>query len=462
MASAQIKPLNALIAVLTFAAAGCTPPLDGPVVEDNPHSTISCVVRWTTDDPGTTRVEFGEDGLAYYVEDTELVIDHEIAVIGMRSSSTYRWEAVSVLEDGTELRSEAGSYTTGALPFDDLVLELTTFDDARKEPGWTLTNVAIADVFSPVRVMMLDDQGQVVWYHELEGEEGRADIEVTLVDGERVLIGGGIGSYQRATEVSLAGEVVWEGPEQVDITEFLTPGEMHHQFHRRANGNYMVLSYELVDNEGFDIIEEITPELETVWRWRAAEHLAGAHPIYAWGNAALLDADPDAVFYNTRNISTLYRIDRASGELEWSFGEDGDFAMLTEHDWPWPSHAHAPEFLADGHLLLYDNGDMGRDFSRVIEYVLDQDAKTAEIVWEYPGALANDVWFNFAMGDADRLPGGNTLVTVGTLVEGDSQSRLFEVTPGGEIVWEVTFAGASGAPAGGFMAERIQALVGSL
>ncbi len=454
---------RAALAALALLALGCTPPLDGPVVEDNPNSTISCLVRWSSDSPGTTRVEFGEGELAYYVEDDEPVTEHDIAVIGMRPSTTYAWQAVTVLEDGTELRSEEGSYTTGALPFDDLVVELTVLDEARVEPGWTLTNIAIGDVFSPVRAVMLDAEGEVVWYHQLPGDDGRADIEVTLVDGERVLIGGGVGSGQHPTEVDLAGEVAWQGPEQIEVSEFLTPGEMHHRFYRRPNGHYVVMYYEVVDTEGFDIIEEITPELETVWEWHAAEYLAGAHPIYSWGNAALLDVEDGAMYYNTRNISTLYKVDRASGDLIWAFGEGGDFAMLTEHEYPWPSHAHAPEFLPGGTLLIYDNGDMGRDYSRVIEYDLDQDAMTAAIVWEYPGALADDAWFNFAMGDADRLANGNTLVVAGTLVPNDDQSRLFEVTPDGEIVWEVRLAGDHGAAAaGGFMAERIPALVEAL
>jgi len=66
------------------------------------------------------------------------------------------------------------------------------------------------------------------------------------------------------------------------------------------------------------------------------------------------------------------------------------------------------------------------------------------------------------MGDADRLANGNTLVTAGTLIPGDSPSRVFEVTPQGDIAWELWFSGTDGDLAAPYMAERIPMLVGEL
>jgi len=111
---------------------------------------------------------------------------------------------------------------------------------------------------------------------------------------------------------------------------------------------------------------------------------------------------------------------------------------------------------------MYDNGSHMRGFSRVVEYVVDYDAMTADIAWEYPGTIAEDDWFDFSLGDADRQPNGNTLVTATSLLEEDSQSRIFEVTAEGQKVWEVTMREAGGEPAAAYAAERIPVLVEQL
>jgi len=102
----------------------------------------------------------------------------------------------------------------------------------------------------------------------------------------------------------------------------------------------------------------------------------------------------------------------------------------------------------------------GRGYSRVIEYAIDEPARTAEVVWVYPPDLESDPWHNLAWGDADRLPNGNTLITSGSVVGADSPSRLFEVTPDHEIVWEAWMRSEiEGDHAGSYMSERIPVLV---
>ena len=95
---------------------------------------------------------------------------------------------------------------------------------------------------------------------------------------------------------------------------------------------------------------------------------------------------------------------------------------------PWNiSHQHHPTYLDNGHVLL-DNGShrRGLSYSRVIEV----DPPTSEVVWQYRG-LPMVSFFTHFTGGAQRLSNGNTLITEGLT------GRLFEVTPGNEIVWEL-------------------------
>jgi hypothetical protein len=184
--------------------------------------------------------------------------------------------------------------------------------------------------------------------------------------------------------------------------------------------------------------------------------------IYPWGNAVLADLEENVAYYNGRMNSTLHKIDRADGAVLWRLGEGGDFDPDPDAEHPWFHEAHAPELQPNGNILLYDNGGTARDFSRVLELAIDEEAMTAEIAWEYPGGLADDPWSTLAMGDADRLANGNTLVTAGSLIAGDSPSRVFEVTPDGTMAWELWMSGAGEELAAPYMTERIPMLVGEL
>ena len=70
-------------------------------------------------------------------------------------------------------------------------------------------------------------------------------------------------------------------------------------------------------------------------------------------------------------------------------------------------------------------------------FIGDNDPITQATVWEYhcnAEAIASHncskFFFTATMGGAERLPNGNTLITQA------EAGRAFEVTPGGQIVWE--------------------------
>jgi hypothetical protein len=85
---------------------------------------------------------------------------------------------------------------------------------------------------------------------------------------------------------------------------------------------------------------------------------------------------------------------------------------------------HDPKILANGNLLLFDNGGR-RGASAILEF----DLGTMALAWEYRGSKERP-FFSKTCGTSERLPNGNTLVS-----ETDF-GRAFEVNPEGEIVWE--------------------------
>jgi len=453
-------------AALSWLALGCeAPPEDWAIedlsVEDNPDNVLSCVVRWTTVIPTSSRVEFGAgDAFSYFVEQQDPVTEHELVAFGMHAEVGYELQAVSVDADDLERRSEVQLYQTGALPDFGVVFELPELREDLLEPGWTLTNLVVDSLLSPTVAIALDQDARPVWYHALGDQPALADVEVTLTRAGRVLIGGDLAPGMSPVEVDFGGRVHWQGTPQPD--GFLAPGASHHTYRELDNGHHLTLVFDEVGGVVTDVIEERDLDGEVVWSWDSTDWIPGADQEHIHGNMALIDGD--VAWFNSLVNGTLYKIDRDSGEVLWALGEGGDFTMAPEHDDPWVELAHAPELQPDGSFLLYDNGIFPEHAdSRVLQYALDEDDMTASIVWEYPGDLADDPWFTSYWGDADRLGNGNTLITAGSVLEFDTTSTLFEVTADGQKAWQVMVGSETDEKlAGCYAAERIAVPLGVL
>lgn len=234
-----------------------------------------------------------------------------------------------------------------------------------------------------------------------------------------------------------------------------------HDFELLDNGNALLLAYRqrevdmtefggVADALVYDtVIAERTPDGETVWLWDGAEHMDladapdqvraqryGAAPPavidYAHPNSLDVFDDGD-LLVSIRHYDCLYRIDRPSGEIEWTFGgrncRNNEFEISGDpHDGF--SHQHDATVLDDGNILLFDNANLRDDpVSRVVEYAIDEQARTAELVWSH-----DDGRYTSLMGSAERLANGNTLISWGQR----SQPVITEVTPEGARAWSLS------------------------
>lgn len=118
------------------------------------------------------------------------------------------------------------------------------------------------------------------------------------------------------------------------------------------------------------------------------------------------------VLVSVRNLDLIAVVDLDARRVVWSWGP-GEV-----------SRQHQPSLLANGNLLIFDNGVAGGR-SRVIEL----DPSRREIVWTY-GDQEKDRFFCSAMGGVQGLPNGNVLITY------SSAGRVFEVDRDGQVVWD--------------------------
>jgi hypothetical protein len=85
--------------------------------------------------------------------------------------------------------------------------------------------------------------------------------------------------------------------------------------------------------------------------------------------------------------------------------------------------------LENGNITLFDNGNFhSPPHSRGVEYTIDEVAKTATRVWQYPGDTSE---YSVIMSNIQRLANGNSMFGWG------NQGKVSEVEPNGTLALEM-------------------------
>jgi hypothetical protein len=148
-----------------------------------------------------------------------------------------------------------------------------------------------------------------------------------------------------------------------------------------------------------------------------------------------------------RHSCSILKVSRTTGEIIWRLGGPAnDFTFIGEHEENAPYYfiaQHSVHRLANGNILFFDNGGAGgqlnvteRTYSRAVEYYLDEVNMTATLVWEY--RKDPDIYASSG-GDVQRFDNGNTLINWGAATGADVPI-VTEVTPAGEVAFEMSFA----------------------
>lgn len=203
------------------------------------------------------------------------------------------------------------------------------------------------------------------------------------------------------------------------------------------------------------VVQEIDASHNVVFQWRSWDYLpiTGSYVDLTQQTVDLIHANALAVagdgniLVSLRHYSSLVKIDRETGDVVWILGGKGNqFTFINEHASNAPtyfSYQHDIDVLPNGNLTLFDNGNQhSPEYSRGVEYGLDEHNKTATMVWEY--RHSPDIYAD-AMGSVERLPNGNTLVGWGqatdtgipalTEVHTDNSTALEFFLPAGQFCY---------------------------
>ncbi len=168
------------------------------------------------------------------------------------------------------------------------------------------------------------------------------------------------------------------------------------------------------------VVQELDANKNVVFQWRTLDYIPVTASYFdltqkniPYGHANSIEIDQDGnILFSLRYLSAIVKINRNTGDIMWVLGGKlNQFKFIGEHPENAPtyfSNQHNINILANGNLLMFDNGDdHSPRYSRAVEYKLNLDDTTATMVWEYDHGKTI---YTSSGGSVQRLPNGNTVI----------------------------------------------------
>ena len=139
--------------------------------------------------------------------------------------------------------------------------------------------------------------------------------------------------------------------------------------------------------------------------------MLSAEVDYIHGNAIELDTDGNWLV-SSRHINEITKINRTTGDVMWRMGLN---AVGNQFKFPNDtrgfSHQHDMRRQPNGNLTLFDNGNfLTPQYSRALEFELDEVNKIATIVWDWG---TRPTTYGGFMGSVQVRPSGGKMVCWG-------------------------------------------------
>ena len=414
------------LSALALYASGCgTCGAEITFPEDSSHQAT---ITWSGKADGAVAVIYGDDGRT------------AAATSDGRSHSATLWGLPSLAEITYQITDGGEAVCEDVFTARGVSSELPDLAVPVHEPGLTAGWQYIAGVAMGEgrTLFMLDRQGRWVWSSRHSAER---TVSAVAIDGDALLYNQF--DIDRSNDV---GEVTRQPlfADEDAATSTRTEGA-HHTFDLLPDGTLAFPSADVrlwTDPETEadvsvvgDRILEVSPDGEVRELWSLWDHETpqkhdawdsgfydGLGQDWSHANALRYDAGRDSYLVSLGHLNTIYEIDRGTGDVLMRITQDwvaeGDPVFNFQHDTGWGP---------DGTLLLLSYPETGSAVA--IEYEVDADNETLRAVWSYERQGGTTL-----LGQVRRLDNGNTLINFGGIGE------IREVTPAGEIAWQLNAA----------------------
>lgn len=348
-------------------------------------------------------------------------------LLGMTQNATYHYRVAAF--SGTNVCYSADqTIQTGSLPNggpSDLNVQPGT-SSASAAPGFIVTTMGLQGTWAYI----VNQDGQLVWsYSAGSGGFGNGLIRARMSwDGK----------YMFARDLNVSGasgqgniyKIAMDG----SSSETFNLSTSHHDFTVTADNGIAYLAKEGSSGDGgqpCDAIRKIDANggQDTVVYdlWDALSEFDTQSQLgeLCHANSIQYSAADDSFTVSELYRDVIVKVS-SSGQLQWVIGgSDGDFSGVT----PWNAQ-HGHHLIDSTHLLFFNNNSGGQP-SRAIELELNTSAMSAQEIFNYSSGNTQSA----QMGDVQRLPNGNTLVTFSV------PGKMDEVGPDSQLVRSFSASG---------------------
>ena len=241
-----------------------------------------------------------------------------------------------------------------------------------------------------------------------------------------------------------------------------------HDLQVLPNGDYLLEAY--LPRDGVDLspyggpknatvvdaeVQEVSPSGQLVWSWSSKDHIAlsesgpwmgqiipqpRAMPdgrlVFDIVHINGIEPDGGSLLLSFRHTNSIYKISRATGEIEWKLGGTHTPQSLTVTGEPEDSllfsGEHDPRLMPDGTLTVHDNRTLSDLGPRAVRFRVDEAARTATQIEQVTDPEAPHA---LCCGSARKLPRGNWVMDWGY------SPLITELTPSGKRVFGLHLGG---------------------
>ncbi|MBS0000076.1 MAG: aryl-sulfate sulfotransferase [Cyclobacteriaceae bacterium] len=297
--------------------------------------------------------------------------DHHLSIYNLSPDATFQYRIIT--KTSNKIRhSRIQDFRTGKLPE-----QLPSFDliiDGHDFEGYILLKAYT----NPGALILLNQQAKIVWYQLYDSPVVRP-FEFTFD-----------GNFLSLVDSSIIEETTLDGKifRKIDTRDHGID-KLHHELFKSREQHYISLTYtrsisdlstkggsrqDTIHGDGMVVIDSTGRK---IWEWDIFDYADPALDDsilqwkHDWAHANSIALDPEGNYLvSMRNLSQIWKINSHTGEVIWKLGRNGNFRIKGTE---WFIRQHDVHVNSDGHLMMFDNGNAQRGYSRVLALEIDEE-----------------------------------------------------------------------------------------
>lgn len=379
-------------------------------------------------------------------KNNKLAKSHEIPLLGLYSNHNNTIYVKAYNTENKLVHTKVLNYQTDTLAVNFPEIKIQYLN--KEKLGGRFTFVEFINGIYDLP-FIFDEYGEIRWYLNFPEEK---QVRPVIVRNHPDFYAGDYGDNQYFKYDWLGNEETLSLPEGYKM--------LHHDVYRHnksiyfpADNNYILQC----DDKGnriktwnlVDIVRRYLPDSET---------LVKEDKDWIHVNAVTYIPEENAILVSARQTLGIFKMDYNSGDIKWILNDTTlqwykypklkNLGLIPQNGCEMPIGQHSPIILPNKNILVKDNGFNGyernenenliesKEYSRLVEYKIDETNKTVEQVFEYGRENGTNMFSKFG-GSAgyDKntnsfwalfgyIKSGNDQITTGRLVELDNDGNL--------------------------------------